>query len=94
MQLGMIGLGRMGANMVQRLMKGGHECCCVRFEPTECTQVSQRRCPRAANTATQSLDTAAIAAMTSPMLETGSPVNKPSSGSRTARPSPLSGIET
>ena len=26
MQLGMIGLGRMGANMVQRLMKGGHEC--------------------------------------------------------------------
>ncbi|MEO6782683.1 MAG: phosphogluconate dehydrogenase (NAD(+)-dependent, decarboxylating) [Bradyrhizobium sp.] len=26
MQLGMIGLGRMGANMVQRLMRGGHEC--------------------------------------------------------------------
>ncbi len=26
MQLGMIGLGRMGANMVRRLMKGGHEC--------------------------------------------------------------------
>ncbi|MFC3109780.1 phosphogluconate dehydrogenase (NAD(+)-dependent, decarboxylating) [Undibacterium arcticum] len=26
MQLGMIGLGRMGANMVQRLTKGGHEC--------------------------------------------------------------------
>jgi 6-phosphogluconate dehydrogenase len=26
MQLGMIGLGRMGANMVQRLLKGGHEC--------------------------------------------------------------------
>jgi len=26
MQLGMIGLGRMGANMVQRLMHGGHEC--------------------------------------------------------------------
>ncbi|NNE13056.1 MAG: hypothetical protein HKN41_12520, partial [Ilumatobacter sp.] len=25
-QLGMIGLGRMGANMVRRLMAGGHEC--------------------------------------------------------------------
>jgi len=25
-QLGMIGLGRMGANMVRRLMRGGHEC--------------------------------------------------------------------
>src|ERR1700677_838999 len=26
MQLGMIGLGRMGANMVRRLIKGGHSC--------------------------------------------------------------------
>ena len=26
MQIGMIGLGRMGANMVRRLMQGGHEC--------------------------------------------------------------------
>lgn len=26
MQLGMIGLGRMGANMAQRLMAGGHQC--------------------------------------------------------------------
>ncbi len=26
MQLGMIGLGRMGSNMVRRLMRGGHEC--------------------------------------------------------------------
>jgi 6-phosphogluconate dehydrogenase len=26
MQLGMVGLGRMGANMVRRLLKGGHEC--------------------------------------------------------------------
>ena len=26
MQLGMIGLGRMGANMVRRLMKNGHDC--------------------------------------------------------------------
>jgi 6-phosphogluconate dehydrogenase len=26
MRIGMIGLGRMGANMVRRLLKGGHEC--------------------------------------------------------------------
>ena len=26
MQMGMIGLGRMGADMVRRLMRGGHEC--------------------------------------------------------------------
>src|SRR6266478_5447553 len=26
MQLGMIGLGRMGANMVRRLIKDGHQC--------------------------------------------------------------------
>jgi 6-phosphogluconate dehydrogenase len=26
MKIGMVGLGRMGANMVRRLMKGGHEC--------------------------------------------------------------------
>ncbi|MER3446495.1 MAG: 6-phosphogluconate dehydrogenase (decarboxylating) [Candidatus Dadabacteria bacterium] len=26
MQIGMVGLGRMGSNMVRRLMRGGHEC--------------------------------------------------------------------
>ena len=26
MQIGMIGLGRMGGNMVRRLLRGGHEC--------------------------------------------------------------------
>ena len=26
MQIGMIGLGRMGANMVRRLLNGGHQC--------------------------------------------------------------------
>ncbi|MBV9346227.1 MAG: decarboxylating 6-phosphogluconate dehydrogenase [Gammaproteobacteria bacterium] len=31
MQIGMIGLGRMGANMVRRLLKGGHEC--VAYDP-------------------------------------------------------------
>ena len=26
MQIGMVGLGRMGANMARRLLKGGHQC--------------------------------------------------------------------
>src|SRR6476661_8826889 len=33
MQLGMIGLGRMGANMVRRLIKGGHECVVFDLNP-------------------------------------------------------------
>ena len=33
MQLGMIGLGRMGANMVRRLMGGGHECVVYDMSP-------------------------------------------------------------
>jgi 6-phosphogluconate dehydrogenase len=33
MQLGMIGLGRMGANMVRRLIKAGHECVVYDLNP-------------------------------------------------------------
>ncbi|MFO1162273.1 MAG: decarboxylating 6-phosphogluconate dehydrogenase [Reyranellaceae bacterium] len=33
MQLGMIGLGRMGANMVHRLLKGGHQCVVYDMSP-------------------------------------------------------------
>jgi 6-phosphogluconate dehydrogenase len=33
MQLGMTGLGRMGANMVRRLMKGGHQCAVFDLNP-------------------------------------------------------------
>ncbi len=33
MQLGMVGLGRMGANMVRRLMKGGHDCVVFDLNP-------------------------------------------------------------
>jgi 6-phosphogluconate dehydrogenase len=33
MQLGMIGLGRMGANMVKRLLKGGHQCVAFDMSP-------------------------------------------------------------
>lgn len=34
MQLGMIGLGRMGANMVRRLMRAGHQCVVFDLNPT------------------------------------------------------------
>ncbi len=34
MQLGMMGLGRMGANMVRRLMKDGHECVVYDVNPS------------------------------------------------------------
>jgi 6-phosphogluconate dehydrogenase len=33
MQLGMVGLGRMGANMVRRLLTGGHECVVFDMSP-------------------------------------------------------------
>ena len=33
MQLGMVGLGRMGANMVRRLLKGGHQCVVFDLSP-------------------------------------------------------------
>ncbi len=33
MQLGMVGLGRMGANMVRRLIKGGHDCVVFDMSP-------------------------------------------------------------
>jgi 6-phosphogluconate dehydrogenase len=34
MQLGMVGLGRMGANIVRRLMRGGHECTVFDVNPS------------------------------------------------------------
>jgi 6-phosphogluconate dehydrogenase len=33
MQLGMIGLGRMGANMVRRLLRHGHQCVVFDMSP-------------------------------------------------------------
>ena len=39
MQLGMIGLGRMGANMVRRLMKNGHECVVYDRSPATVAQL-------------------------------------------------------
>lgn len=40
MQIGMIGLGRMGANMVRRLMRGGHECLVFDLNPENVTQLA------------------------------------------------------
>jgi 6-phosphogluconate dehydrogenase len=41
MQLGMIGLGRMGANIVRRLMRGGHECVVYDVNPGAVQQLDQ-----------------------------------------------------
>jgi 6-phosphogluconate dehydrogenase len=41
MQLGMIGLGRMGANMVRRLMKAGHECVVFDMNPGNVAQLGK-----------------------------------------------------
>jgi 6-phosphogluconate dehydrogenase len=41
MQLGMIGLGRMGANMVRRLMRGGHECVVWDVSPDNVKKLSE-----------------------------------------------------
>jgi 6-phosphogluconate dehydrogenase len=41
MQLGMIGLGRMGANMVRRLLKGGHQCVVFDRSPKAVQELTQ-----------------------------------------------------
>jgi 6-phosphogluconate dehydrogenase len=43
MQLGMIGLGRMGANMVRRLLKGGHQCVVFDRFPKAVTELAQEK---------------------------------------------------
>ncbi len=41
MQLGMIGLGRMGANMVRRLMRAGHECVVWDVDPAAVDELAR-----------------------------------------------------
>jgi 6-phosphogluconate dehydrogenase len=41
MQLGMIGLGRMGANIVRRLLRGGHECVVFDVNPDHVMALAQ-----------------------------------------------------
>ena len=43
MQLGMIGLGRMGANMVRRLIKGGHQCVVFDRSPKAVKELAQEK---------------------------------------------------
>jgi len=43
MQLGMIGLGRMGANMVRRLLQGGHQCVVFDRSPQAVTELTQEK---------------------------------------------------
>ena len=40
MQLGMVGLGRMGANMVRRLIRGGHQCVVFDLNPDNVSQLA------------------------------------------------------
>ncbi len=41
MQMGMVGLGRMGANMVRRLIRKGHECVAYDFNPQAATDLAK-----------------------------------------------------
>src|ERR1700752_893741 len=43
MQLGMIGLGRMGANMVRRLLKGGHDCIVFDMSPAAVNELTREK---------------------------------------------------
>ncbi len=43
MQLGMVGLGRMGANMVRRLLKGGHRCVVFDMSPKAVNKLVQEK---------------------------------------------------
>jgi 6-phosphogluconate dehydrogenase len=49
MQLGMIGLGRMGGNMVRRLMRGGHECVVFDLNPANVKQLASEGATGAAS---------------------------------------------
>ena len=43
MQLGMIGLGRMGANMVRRLIRGGHDCVVFDMSPKVVAELAKEK---------------------------------------------------
>jgi 6-phosphogluconate dehydrogenase len=51
MQLGMIGLGRMGANMVRRLMNGGHQCVVFDRSPQAVADLTKDKAVGAASVA-------------------------------------------
>src|SRR5216117_4414548 len=43
MQIGMIGLGRMGANMARRLLKSGHQCVVFDRSPKAVTELTEEK---------------------------------------------------
>jgi len=49
MQLGMVGLGRMGANMVRRLLRGGHQCVVFDRSPKAVEELVEERAVGAAD---------------------------------------------
>src|SRR6266446_5431547 len=49
MQIGMIGLGRMGANMVRRLLKGDHQCVVFDMSPAAVTELAKENAVGAAS---------------------------------------------
>jgi 6-phosphogluconate dehydrogenase len=49
MQLGMVGLGRMGANMVRRLLKAGHDCVVFDMSPAAVGEVTKENAVAAAS---------------------------------------------
>jgi 6-phosphogluconate dehydrogenase len=51
MQLGMIGLGRMGANMVRRLIEGGHDCVVFDMSPKAVEELVKERATGASSLA-------------------------------------------
>jgi 6-phosphogluconate dehydrogenase len=75
MQLGMIGLGRMGANMVRRLMNGGHQCVAFDLNADNVKQIASEGA-----TGAQSLDDF-VSKLTRPraawvMVPAGNPTEK------------------
>jgi len=72
MQIGMIGLGRMGANMARRLMRNGHQCVVYDRSPEAVTQLAGEGATGAASIA------ALVAALQAPravwvMVPSGGP---------------------
>jgi 6-phosphogluconate dehydrogenase len=51
MQLGMIGLGRMGANMTRRLLRGGHDCSVYDVDPAASARLAKEGARAAATPA-------------------------------------------
>ena len=51
MQMGMVGLGKMGANMVRRLMRGGHECIVTDLNPANIAALEKEGAKGAASLA-------------------------------------------